>query len=151
VTDHGCVNAAAAGYLAKVIILRIGWRAGLIVLVTCLMSGCSGSSGQEPVKTMTQRFLDAVGAGDTVTACDALAPRARDSLARGDGTCENTLPSVKLPHAPVDSVSVWSDEAQVKTAGDTVFLHEFSIGWRITGAGCRPENEQAYSCEVGGP
>jgi hypothetical protein len=129
----------------------MGRRAGLIVLVMCLMSACSGSSGQEPVKAMTQRFLDAFGAGDTAAACGALAPRARDSLTRGDGTCESTLSLVKLPRDPVGSVAVWSDEAQVKTAGDTVFLHEFSTGWRITGVGCRPENEQVYSCEVGGP
>jgi hypothetical protein len=134
-----------------VIIAKIGWRAGLIVLVMCLMSGCSGSSGQEPVKTVTQRFLDAVGAGESAVACGELAPRARDSLTRGDSTCESALPSLKLPRDPVGSVAVWSDEAQVKTAGDTVFLHEFSVGWRITGAGCHPENEQVYSCAVGGP
>jgi hypothetical protein len=145
------VNGSAAGYLAEVITARFGRRAGLIVLVTCLMSACSGSSEQEPVKTVAQRFLDAVGAGDTASACRELAPRARDSLTRGDGTCENTLSSVKLPRDPVGSAAVWSDEAQVKTAGDTVFLHEFTAGWLITGAGCRPENEQVYSCVVGGP
>jgi hypothetical protein len=145
------VNAGASGYFAIVMITRIGWRAGLIVLVMCLMSACSGSSGQEPVKMVTQQFLDAVGTGNTAAACAQLAPRARDSLTRGAGTCESTLSSVKLPGDPVGSVAVWSDEAQVKTAGDTVFLHEFSTGWRITGAGCRPENEQVYSCAVGGP
>ncbi|MDT7723570.1 MAG: hypothetical protein QOI21_146 [Actinomycetota bacterium] len=145
------MNCGAGGYLAKVINARIGWRAGLIVLVTCLMSACSGSSGQEPVKTVTQRFLDAVGARDFASACSVLAPRARDSLARGNDTCESTLSSVALPRDPVGTVEVWSDEAQVKTAADTVFLHEFSTGWQITGAGCRPENEQVYSCAVGGP
>jgi hypothetical protein len=149
--DRLGVNGGASGYLAEVINSRIGRRAGLIVLVTCLMSACSGSSGQEPVRVAAQRFLDAVRAGDTAAACGDLAPRARDSLTRGDGTCESTLPSVKLPHDPVGTVAVWSDEAQVKTAGDTVFLHEFSTGWQITGAGCRPENEQVYSCAVGGP
>jgi hypothetical protein len=58
---------------------------------------------------------------------------------------------VALPRDPVGTVEVWSDEAQVKTAADTVFLHEFSTGWQITGAGCRQENEQVYSCAVGGP
>jgi hypothetical protein len=48
------------------------------------------------------------------------------------------------------SVSAWGDEAQARSTADTLFLHDFPDGWRVTGAGCHPRNEQVYDCTVGG-
>lgn len=143
----GRVNRGLHGYFNEVI-----KKMGLVVIGCCLMTAaCSGSGEQDSVKAAAQHFIDDTISGDAVSACRELAPRARDSLARGGDSCEGALPSVRLPGDPVGTVAVWSDEAQVKTAGDTVFLHDFSTGWLVTGAGCRPENEQVYRCEVGGP
>jgi hypothetical protein len=116
----------------------------------CLvLAGCAGSSGPDPAKETTGRFLGAVASGDYPAACSLLAPRVRESW--GKEGCERGLAGADVPDGSPDTVSVWSEEAQVKTGRDTIFLHEFSTGWLITGAGCRPRNEQVYDCEVGGP
>jgi len=54
------------------------------------------------------------------------------------------------PHG-VSSVEVWSDGAQSVSDGDTVFLHSFSAGWKVTGAGCVPQVTEVYACAWGGP
>lgn len=117
--------------------------------VGLLLAGCAGASGQEPVKVTTERFLGALASGEHRSACALLAPRARESWAPQD--CERGLAGANVPGGVPESVSVWSEEAQVKTARDTLFLHESPTGWLITGAGCRHRNEQVYDCAVGGP
>ncbi|GAB3734394.1 hypothetical protein GCM10027598_59930 [Amycolatopsis oliviviridis] len=121
-----------------------------LVFGACLvLAGCTGASGQEPVKEAAGRFLGAVASGDHRSACALLAPRARESWA--PETCERGLAAAKVPGGTPEAASVWSEEAQVKTARDTLFLHESSSGWLITGAGCHHRNEQVYDCLVGGP
>ena len=34
--------------------------------------------------------------------------------------------------------------------GDTVFLLRFPDGWRVSAAGCTPQGEAPYDCEVQG-
>ncbi|WP_037306219.1 hypothetical protein [Amycolatopsis orientalis] len=114
-----------------------------------LLAGCTGASGQEPVKEATGRFLGALASGDHRSACALLAPRVRDSW--GPDGSERGLAAAAVPGGTPGTASVWSEEAQVKTGGDTLFLHEFSTGWLITGAGCHLRNEQVYDCAVGGP
>ncbi|AGM05765.1 hypothetical protein [Amycolatopsis keratiniphila] len=114
-----------------------------------LLAGCAGASGQEPVRETAGRFLGALAAGDHRSACALLAPRARESWA--PESCERGLAGANVPDGTPETVSIWSEEAQVKTARDTLFLHESSTGWVITGAGCRHRNEQVYDCAVGGP
>lgn len=116
----------------------------------CLvLAGCTGSSEQDPAKEATGRFLGAIAAGNHPAACALLAPRVRESW--GKEGCERGLVKADVPGGSPDTVSVWSEEAQVKTGRDTIFLHDFSTGWLITGAGCHLRNEQVYDCEVGGP
>ncbi|OLZ44594.1 hypothetical protein BS329_36460 [Amycolatopsis coloradensis] len=117
--------------------------------LSLLLAGCAGASGQEPVKVTAGRFLSALASGDHGSACALLAPRARESWAPAD--CEGGIAGANVPDGVPETVSVWSEEAQVKTARDTLFLHESPTGWLITGAGCRHRNEQVYDCVVGGP
>ncbi|OXM50215.1 hypothetical protein CFP71_28910 [Amycolatopsis thailandensis] len=114
-----------------------------------LLAGCTGASGQEPVKEAAGRFLGAVASGDHRAACALLAPRAQETWA--PESCERGLAAAKIPDGAPETVSVWSSEAQVKTTGDTLFLHESSTGWLVTGAGCHHRNEQVYDCVAGGP
>ncbi len=113
-----------------------------VVLGVLMLSGCADAE-QASAKDAAQAFVDALGSPDK--ACALLAPRARDLLgAAGCGTLSS------LPRGPVESVSVWGGEAQSRTSGDVLFLHAFSAGWLVTGAGCHPRNEQVYDCLVGG-
>jgi hypothetical protein len=116
---------------------------GAAAVVLCGCSSADTSSAQEAA----QRFEAAVADGGG-TACALLAPRARDGL--GPVGCGTGSPVAALPRAQVASTVVWGDEAQARSTADTLFLHEFPDGWRITGAGCHPRNEQVYDCAVGG-
>jgi hypothetical protein len=59
--------------------------------------------------------------------------------------------ALNLPHDTVREVQVWGDAAQARVGDDTVFLREKAVGWRISGAGCAPNGDRPYECEVGGP
>jgi hypothetical protein len=77
-----------------------------------------------------------------------LGRRASDGL--GPAGCGPGSPVGQVPHDTVTETVVWGDEAQARSEADTLFLHDFTDGWRVTGAGCRPRHEQVYDCAVGG-
>ncbi|MFI6306607.1 hypothetical protein ACIBCH_32380 [Amycolatopsis thailandensis] len=74
------------------------------------------------MKEAAGRFLGAVASGSHRSACALPAPKC----------CERALAAAKIPDGAPETVSVWSEEAQVKTTGDTLFLHESSTGWLVT-------------------
>jgi hypothetical protein len=115
---------------------------GALAAVTGCSAADSSSAGQA-----AQKFITAVAGGGT-SACALLAPRARDGL--GAVGCGPGSPVGQVPRGEVTATVVWGDEAQARSAVDTLFLHEFPDGWRVTGAGCRLRNEQVYDCLVGG-
>ncbi|MGW4487391.1 hypothetical protein ACWEOE_26530 [Amycolatopsis sp. NPDC004368] len=119
---------------------------GLITVALLVSAAACGAADAPEAQATAQRFVTAAATGSAVEACALLAPRAHDAL--GPGGCRRALAAV--PRAPVLSASVWGDEAQARSDADTLFLHEFADGWRITGAGCHQRNEQVYDCAVGG-
>jgi hypothetical protein len=129
-----------------------GWPVGPGLLIACLtLTGCSGSVRETAARETAQRFVQAIASGSHGIAGELLAPRARDPLASTSaGDCAASPAVARLPRAPVGTLAMWGEEAQARTGRDTLFLHEFSTGWLVTGAGCRPRNEQVYDCSVGG-
>ncbi|MEU5860406.1 hypothetical protein ABZ815_04500 [Nonomuraea sp. NPDC047529] len=98
-----------------------------------------------------ERFHAAVAAHQEDAACGLLARTTADKLPDPGQTCAQALGDVKLgPGGRVTEVNVWGNEAQVRLAGDTVFLHRFADGWRVKAAGCRPVRDLPYECEVEG-
>ena len=78
-----------------------------------------------------------------------LARKTADKLPDPGQTCADALRELRLgPGGRVTEVSVWGQEAQVRLAGDTLFLHRFTDGWRIKAAGCEPVRDLPYDCEV---
>jgi hypothetical protein len=128
--------------------VRTRWVFPALLLGSCVVLAGCGSGDEDTVRSSAQRFLDLASAHDPA-ACDLLAPLARESLNReGAEKCS----SAGLGRGAVLTVAVWGDEAQAKDqAAMTMFLHDFAAGWRVTGAGCTPRNEQLYQCAVGGP
>jgi hypothetical protein len=45
---------------------------------------------------------------------------------------------------------VYGRDAFVEFEHDTVFLAASEGGWHVTAAGCTPNGEAPYTCEVGG-
>jgi hypothetical protein len=112
------------------------------------LAGCS--SGEEtPAQQVAERFYSAVGSGQGTAACGLLAPRTAEQM-RSDGAgCAASILQLDLSAGGVRATEVWGGEAQVRLAGDTVFLHRFSRGWLVRAAGCSPRGEQPYLCKVG--
>jgi hypothetical protein len=114
-----------------------------------LLTGCS--SAQEPeVRQVARAFEDP--SGDAELRCDLLAPATRAALEQSESApCAEAVEDLPLQGGAVESIEIFGGDAQVKLAGDTVFLTETSAGWRITAAACRPKGEAPYDCEVDGP
>jgi hypothetical protein len=116
----------------------------LAATVTC---GCGIATETAPAVTAT-RFYQAVQSGDGVRACGLLAPKAAESLQSQPGQCARAVLGFGLRGGAVRHTAAWGDEAQVRLADDTVFLHRYAKGWLIRGAGCRPDPPGPYDCDV---
>jgi hypothetical protein len=121
----------------------------LIGSATVLVTGCS-SAHQPAVEDVVTTFQDP--SADPQARCDLLAPATLVTFEEEASTpCEEAIEELPLPGGEVTSVEIWGGDAQVRLAGDTVFLTETSMGWRITAAICRPQTQAPYQCEVDGP
>jgi hypothetical protein len=82
-----------------------------------------------------------------------LAPATRAAFEHSESApCSEAIGDLPLQGGSVEAVEIWGGDAQVRLAGDTVFLTETSAGWRITAAVCRAQAEdEPYECEVDGP
>lgn len=124
---------------------------GSIALAAGLLTGCGAVPGEDEVTATARQWLAAAGAGDPVALCRLLSPAAQESVATGSDTCEQAVADLDLPGGgPVGHVEVWSDEAQVRTGGDTLFLVKLTGGWRVSAAGCTARPDRPYDCDVAG-
>jgi hypothetical protein len=115
-------------------------------LVACL-TGCAPATTL-PAEQTTRQFYATLEGHRGEQACALLAPEAAKGLETGDQTCATAILRLDLPGGEVRGTEVWGDEAQVRLARDTVFLHRFPAGWRVRGAGCEPRENLPYDCEV---
>jgi hypothetical protein len=113
------------------------------------LSGCASASGPDAEHVATA-FEDP--ATDPQARCDLLAPATLQTLESDESAaCADAIGQLALPGGAVRSSEVWGGGAQVRLAGDTVFLTETDDGWKVTAAGCEPQGEAPYDCEVEGP
>jgi hypothetical protein len=119
----------------------------LAVLSVTLVAGCAVDTTL-PART-AERFHADLAAHQEDAACALLAKQTAEKLPDPGQTCAEALRDLKLGSAgPVTAVRVWGDDAQVQLSGDTLFLHRYSGGWRVTAASCRPHGDRPYDCEV---
>ncbi|WP_285743254.1 hypothetical protein [Lentzea sp. NBRC 105346] len=104
----------------------------MIALLALLAAGCS-SADEPDARAAAEKYVSAAQNGQS---CALVAPRAaRDCTdPRLDGS--------------VGEMQLWGDEAVAAVGDKRVYLHRFSEGWKVTGAGCSGEPAE---CEVGGP
>jgi hypothetical protein len=121
-------------------------RGGAVLVLAAVLTGCS--STQEPeVQRVATAFEDP--GGDAEARCDLLAPTTLAALEEDQSSsCPEAIGQLPLAGGDVRSVEVWGGDAQVRLAGDTLFLTETKAGWRITAAACRPQGEAPYDCKV---
>jgi hypothetical protein len=111
-----------------------------------LLTGCS-SAQQADVEQIATTFADT--SGDPGTRCDLLLPATLDSLEKSESApCRDAIAQLPIDGGDVQSVEVWGRDAQVRLSGDTLFLTETHVGWRVVAAACRPQRDAPYECEV---
>jgi hypothetical protein len=132
-----------------VAVLRWRATAAALPVLALALAGCASASEDE-VAAVAGAFADA--ALDAAERCGLLAPATLAVLeSQESASCESVLPDLPLPGGAVESVEVWGGNAQVRLAGDTLFLAETRSGWKVVAAGCQPRGEAPYDCEVDGP
>ncbi len=113
-----------------------------------LVSGCSSTERPEVERVATE-FEDS--SGDPAARCDLLMPQTLEQVEEEAGApCTDAIGDLPLDGGDVSDVHVWGGNAQVRMAGDTVFLNRTPAGWRIAAAICSPRPERPYDCEVEG-
>jgi hypothetical protein len=124
-------------------------RALLLAVLVLPAAGCT--SGEEPaVEQVAAAFTDPDS--DPAARCGLLSPGTAAALEEDEGAaCADAVGQVPAGTGPVESVAVWGGEAQVRLAGDTLFLTSTPSGWRVTAADCRAAGEGPYHCRLEGP
>ncbi|WP_309108899.1 hypothetical protein [Arthrobacter sp.] len=125
-----------------------GTIGGVLVLTLLSLLGCAPEG--KGAAAAAQKFHKEVSSGNTSEACSMLGQEALEK-AGGETECEEQLESVELAGSgqPLRT-EVFGREAMVEFEDDVVFLVASGSGWKISGAGCTPQGESPYKCEVGG-
>ena len=124
--------------------------AGTVAVAGLAAAGCTATGEREPVREAARAWFAAAAARDGAALCDLLTPAAARSVAAGGKACAEAVGDISLPTGEPAEVQVWSGEAQVRTGTETLFLTQFSRGWRVAAAGCRPRPGLPYDCDVEG-
>ena len=115
--------------------------------VVLLLAGCAGMQRPE-----VERVAADFATGDPATRCALLAPAALAALENDEATaCTEAVADLVPRGGDVQQVEVWGDEAQVRTADDTLFLTRTGAGWKVIAAGCTPAGDAPYNCRLEGP
>lgn len=121
--------------------------AGLLVLI----AACACSPDTTAVEQRALEFHQLLEEKDLKRACALLQATAREKASSQGVACEEGLSSLELPTAgPVVQTHQYGRSASVEFENGTVFLAVTDSGWRVTGAGCVPEEEVPYTCAIGG-
>jgi hypothetical protein len=126
------------------------------LLVSCLLGlvlvagGCGTSSDRDQARDAAQALYAAVDRHDGTSACAQMSPSLRSELVGDEGrSCPKAVLDLRLAGATADRVVVYADAALVRLAGgDTVFLSDTHLGWRVDALGCRPAGKGPYDCEA---
>jgi hypothetical protein len=123
---------------------------GLLLAATAL-TGC-GSGPADGPRAAARAFGRAWTTQDGSTVCRLLAPETRAEVAQSaKQPCPQAVLDEDVPGAgELERTRVWGQQAQVRTTRDTLFLAEFTAGWRVVAAGCRRHPGKPYDCQLQG-
>jgi hypothetical protein len=117
------------------------------------LTGCASVENRgDAAASVALRLLTAAQSDDGAGACAVLAPETRAELIDSAGRpCPEAILDEDLPGpGRVEATAVFGQWAQVRLAGDTLFLAVFPEGWRVVAAGCTPRPERPYDCTLQG-
>jgi hypothetical protein len=136
-------------------ITRAGSRsaaASSALIMLAALAGCSAGGRGDPTGPVraAEAFAAALERGDRSAACALLAPPTRDELEQSQREeCPEALQEQDLPSGgDVADMQVFGDEAFARLQGDVLFLSNVGGTWLVSAAGCTPQQDQPYDCEV---
>jgi hypothetical protein len=119
--------------------------AALMVLTGCAPEGMAAADA-------AREFHQALSGSEWSAACALLQSDTREKTAREqESSCEDHLRNLRIPEpGTVTRTEIYGRGALVEFENDAVFLAAAEGGWKITAAGCTPNGDAPYTCEVGG-
>ncbi|MGW7333232.1 hypothetical protein ACWGIU_32480 [Streptomyces sp. NPDC054840] len=132
---------------------RKAGAAALAGVLGALLSGCGAAAPRvEGARDAGRAFEQALASRQYGAACDLLAPETRAQLEVDEKqTCAKALEEQELPvSGAVNGAEVYGRQALVRADGETLFLSQFTGGWRVVAAGCMPQEDKPYQCVVKG-
>jgi hypothetical protein len=127
-------------------------RVVLLSLLVATLAGCSLGPAEDGPSSAAKSFATAWAHKDGAALCSRLAPDTRAEVAQSaKKPCAQGILDEDLPDAGrVRSTQVWGRAAQVSLTGDTFFLSRFQDGWKVLAAGCKPQSDKPYDCQLQG-
>ncbi|MFI6926666.1 DUF6766 family protein [Nonomuraea spiralis] len=102
------------------------------VVPALLLAAVGCAADPTPAAHTAERFHAALESRHEDAACALLSRKTARKLPDPGQTCGQALSDLHMgPGGRVTEVNVWGNEAQVRLAGDTLFLHRFDDGWRV--------------------
>ncbi|MFF2567380.1 hypothetical protein [Streptomyces sp. NPDC058084] len=132
---------------------RAAGALALAGLLAVLLTGCGASATRvDGARDAGRAFEQALASRDYRAACGLLAPETRAALQEDEKqACAKALEGQDLPVAgAVNGAEVYGRQALVHAGGETLFLSQFTGGWRVIAAGCTPQEDKPYQCAVKG-
>ncbi|MGW0710343.1 hypothetical protein ACWD4G_31050 [Streptomyces sp. NPDC002643] len=137
------------------------WWWGAVTAALVLTTGCGAVEGRRTAaEDAALTFERALGARDGAALCAVLAPGVREEVEQSAGAaCAEGVLTEEIPSAVpggvtgtdgAEQVDVSGRQARVVFAADTLFLSQFSTGWKVVAAGCAPRPGQPYQCVLKG-
>ncbi|WP_328923407.1 hypothetical protein OG429_01270 [Streptomyces sp. NBC_00190] len=145
---------SGAGVLVRPAMARAARAVVCAGAVGVFAGGCGASAARvDGARAAGERFERALASGNHEAACRLLAPETSGQLEQDEGkTCREAVGAEELPMAgAVRTTEVYGRQAMLRLVGDTLFLSQFSGGWKVVAAGCTPQGEQQpYRCVLKG-
>jgi hypothetical protein len=126
-------------------------RAGIVLVSVSVAAGGCGSQTVDSVSSRADHFYAAIKAEDAASACDDLAPEAREALEQQEGmACDEAILDQNLPDAVQHGTpTVYGSMAQVAYHDETVFLSRYDGRWLVTAVGCPPvSDDRPHECTI---
>jgi hypothetical protein len=126
---------------------------GVCALALCA-AACGRDGDRTQVRTIADRFLQALENHDGPAACAELSSDTRKQLESSQQRpCREAVGGIGIQRAPVTRVQVFVTNAKVDLAdGDSLFLSEGTQGWQLSAVGCRPQGskpaDRPYDCAL---
>jgi hypothetical protein len=113
--------------------------------------GCGSGGDRDAVRDAAQALYRSAADQDGEAACARMSPSLRQALVKDEGQrCAKAILDLDLSGRTARDVEVYANAAIVRLAGgDTVFLGDTALGWRVDALGCRPGSAgEPYECQA---